>query len=52
VTDAIKLGKFTVNAGFRFDQYNGLSSSRGIQPRLGIAYRASLKWQAGFRCVR
>ena len=30
-----------VNAGFRFDQYNGLSSSHGIQPRLGIAYRAS-----------
>jgi len=41
VTDAIKLGKFTVNAGFRFDQYNGLSSSRGIQPRLGVAYHAA-----------
>jgi len=33
--------KFTVNAGFRFDQYNGLSSSRGIQPRLGVAYHAA-----------
>ncbi len=40
VSDAIKLGNFTINAGFRFDQYNGLASAHGIQPRLGIAYRA------------
>jgi hypothetical protein len=38
ITDAIKLGRFTVNVGLRDDQYNGLSSANGIQPRLGISY--------------
>jgi hypothetical protein len=38
VTDTIKLGNFTINAGLRDDQYNGLSSANGIQPRLGLAY--------------
>jgi Carboxypeptidase regulatory-like domain len=36
--DLIHLGNFTINAGLRFDQYNGLVSSHGLQPRLGIAY--------------
>ena len=38
VTDSIKFGNLTVNAGLRDDQYNGLSSSNGLQPRLGLAY--------------
>jgi hypothetical protein len=38
VTDSIKLGHFTVDAGLRDDQYNGLASANGIQPRLGISY--------------
>lgn len=38
IQDTIKLGHFTVNAGLRDDQYNGLSSANGIQPRLGISY--------------
>ena len=37
-TDEIKLGNFTVNAGLREDQYNGLSAANGVQPRLGVAY--------------
>jgi outer membrane receptor protein involved in Fe transport len=39
ITDAIKLGNLTIDAGLRDDQYNGLSSANGIQPRLGLAYR-------------
>ncbi len=38
IADSIKLGNFTVNAGLRDDQYNGLTSANGLQPRLGIAY--------------
>ena len=38
VTDTVKLGHFTINAGLRDDQYNGLASANGVQPRLGIAY--------------
>ena len=38
ITDAIKLGRLTVNVGLRDDQYNGLSSANGVQPRLGISY--------------
>src|SRR5260370_2498583 len=38
VTDAIKLGHFTINAGLRIDQYNGLASAHGVQPRLGASY--------------
>jgi Carboxypeptidase regulatory-like domain len=37
-TDEIRLGNFTVNAGIREDQYNGVSEANGVQPRLGIAY--------------
>ncbi|HLK47929.1 MAG TPA: TonB-dependent receptor [Bryobacteraceae bacterium] len=37
-TDEIRLGNFTVNAGLREDQYNGLIAANGLQPRLGIAY--------------
>jgi Carboxypeptidase regulatory-like domain/TonB-dependent Receptor Plug Domain len=37
-TDQINLGHFTINAGLRDDQYDGLITKNGIQPRLGIAY--------------
>jgi hypothetical protein len=36
--DRITLGNLTVNAGFRFDRYNGLSQKSGFEPRLGLAY--------------
>jgi outer membrane receptor protein involved in Fe transport len=38
VTDSIKLGNFTINAGLRDDQYDDLVSANGVQPRFGIAY--------------
>ena len=41
ISDSIKLGKFTINAGLRDDQYNGLTSANGIQPRIGISYLVS-----------
>jgi hypothetical protein len=37
-TDSIKLGHLTIDAGLRDDQYDGLVTANGIQPRLGIAY--------------
>lgn len=36
--DQITLGRLTVNVGFRDDQYNGLVSKNGPQPRLGLSY--------------
>ena len=39
--DFIQLGKFTANLGLRYDKYNGLSSSHGIQPRVGLIYRSA-----------
>src|SRR5262249_17487631 len=39
ITDEIKLGKLMINAGLREDQYNGLSSANGVQPRLGLSYQ-------------
>ncbi len=38
ITDNIKLGNLTIAAGLRDDQYNGLATANGIQPRLGFAY--------------
>jgi hypothetical protein len=38
ITDSIKFGNLTVDAGLRDDQYNGLSSANGVQPRIGVAY--------------
>jgi Carboxypeptidase regulatory-like domain/TonB-dependent Receptor Plug Domain len=38
ITDQIHLGAWTINAGLRDDQYDGLVTKNGIQPRLGIAY--------------
>jgi len=36
--DSIKAGNFTFNLGLREDQYNGLASANGVQPRLAISY--------------
>jgi hypothetical protein len=38
VSDDIKLGDFMMNIGLRDDQYNGLVSKNGVQPRVGISY--------------
>ncbi|MGA3023198.1 MAG: TonB-dependent receptor [Bryobacteraceae bacterium] len=38
VTDEMTFGGLTVNAGFRDDQYDGLVSANGPQPRLGLSY--------------
>ena len=38
VTDDIKFGDFSINAGLRDDQYSGLVSKNGLQPRLGVSY--------------
>ncbi|HTP67916.1 MAG TPA: TonB-dependent receptor [Dongiaceae bacterium] len=37
--DSIKFGQFTLNLGLRYDNYAGLSSASGVQPRAGIAYQ-------------
>ncbi len=37
-TDQITLGNFSINAGLRDDQYNGIVSRNGVQPRLGLSY--------------
>ena len=39
--DLIQFGKFTTNLGLRYDKYNGLARNQGIQPRVGLIYRAS-----------
>lgn len=38
--DSVRLGGFTVNLEMRFDAYNGITRSTGLQPRVGMAYRA------------
>lgn len=38
VQDDVKLGHFTISAGLRDDQYNGLASANGLQPRLSLSY--------------
>jgi hypothetical protein len=38
VSDQIHVGGLTINAGLRDDQYDGLVTKNGIQPRLGLAY--------------
>lgn len=37
--DAIKLGQFNLNFGLRYDNYRGLSTGFGVQPRTSIAYQ-------------
>jgi hypothetical protein len=38
VQDAITVGHFLFNVGFRVDRYAGLSTNNGAEPRVGIAY--------------
>lgn len=38
IQDRITLGNLTVNGGFRFDRYDGLTHNNGAEPRLGLAY--------------
>jgi hypothetical protein len=38
VTDTMTFGGLTVNAGIRDDEYNGLVTANGPQPRLGLSY--------------
>lgn len=37
--DSIKLGQLTLNLGLRYDNYAGLSTASGVQPRTGVAYQ-------------
>ena len=37
--DTIRLGEFTAVIGLRDDQYNGLVSKNGVQPRTALSYR-------------
>ena len=39
--DTVKLGKLTLNAGLRFDRYDGISYGTQWQPRLGASYLIS-----------
>jgi len=38
VQDSIKFGNLQVQAGLRIDQYNGITTNTGVQPRLGLSY--------------
>ena len=37
--DSLTLGNATVLLGLRFDNYNGITKGRLLQPRLGVSYR-------------
>jgi hypothetical protein len=37
--DSISLGSLNLNAGLRADQYNGLTSATGVEPRVGASYQ-------------
>ena len=38
MTDEMTFGGLTIDAGFRDDQYSGLVSKNGLQPRVGVSY--------------
>ncbi|HUA18088.1 MAG TPA: TonB-dependent receptor [Bryobacteraceae bacterium] len=40
-TDNIRFGDFSIDAGLRDDQYDGLVTKNGIEPRLGLSYLVS-----------
>jgi hypothetical protein len=48
ISDSIKAGPLTINLGLRDDQYNGLVSANGVQPRLGLSYLLP-KWHTAIR---
>jgi Carboxypeptidase regulatory-like domain len=37
--DSVQLGPLNLNLGLRYDNYDGLSTGHGVQPRVGIAYQ-------------
>ncbi len=37
--DSIKLGQFNISLGLRYDNYAGLSTGSGMQPRAGASYQ-------------
>jgi hypothetical protein len=37
--DGIHFGRLNLNLGLRYDNYDGLSKSSGVQPRVGLAYQ-------------
>jgi hypothetical protein len=39
VQDSIKLGRFNLSLGLRYDNYDGLSKGSGLQPRMGVSYQ-------------
>jgi hypothetical protein len=39
--DTLSLRRLTLMFGLRFDKYNGLSDSYGVQPRVGLSYLVS-----------
>ncbi len=39
VQDSVNFGNWSLNGGLRLDQYNGLSSATGIEPRIGVSYQ-------------
>jgi Carboxypeptidase regulatory-like domain len=51
VQDIVTTGAWTTTAGVRVDVYNGLSRDAGLQPRLGVTYRADRTrtvWRAAY----
>jgi len=36
--DAMSFGQLTLSAGVRFDNYNGISHGKAVEPRLGASY--------------
>ena len=40
IQDSIRFGRLHLNLGLRYDQYAGLSSGFGIEPRAGVTYQA------------
>jgi len=37
--DSLQLGRFHLNLGLRFDNYDGLSHAYGFEPRTGVSYQ-------------
>jgi hypothetical protein len=49
--DAVHFGRWDLTAGVRADTYDGLSRDAGLQPRLGVSYRAdrtNTVWRASY----
>jgi hypothetical protein len=49
--DSVKIGQVTAMVGTRLDLYDGMSHGLGVQPRLGVTYRADRTktvWRIGY----